>query len=261
MPHTTQEEKTMAHDSLPNPVYGFHANPLSDRCRHIWQRGDHALIGVSTGNSYFTQERLTALLNWAGHFFAHVDVMYTDIHIDTMLIASGHNVNQAMKLTKSRLRDVRRRIRRAMERLSSDPARFRVRPLSDFLAEQKYQSLYTRVHQAVDSNRHIASVCENMVRRFLVTQSGNGDGSAESMRAGLSYLLAELPFFVDSPDIFGFPSSALCYHISTPLVEYLVQPRNGILDTARNQGFIVVRPSATVHPPLALDLRNPLKVD
>jgi tRNA-dependent cyclodipeptide synthase len=231
----------MTHNSLPNPTYGFHADPCSDRCRDIWRRGDHVLIGVSTGNSYFTQERLAALLSWAGHFFVHVDVLYIDIHIDTMLIACGHTADQARKLAKSRLRDVRRRLRRALEKLVPGAACFRVRPLSDFLPNQAYQSLCNRVRQALDSDRDIVSVCENMVRHFPMAGK-KGEDSVEIMRAGLSYLPAELPFFLDSPSIFDVPSSVNCYHVSTPLVEYLVQPHNGPLNAARNQGFIVVRP-------------------
>jgi cyclo(L-tyrosyl-L-tyrosyl) synthase len=236
----------MTSDLLPNPAYGFHADPCSDRCRHIWQRGDHALIGVSPGNSYFTQERLTALLNWAGHFFAVVDVLYVDTHIDTMLIARGHSIEQAMKLAKSRIRDVRRRIRRALERLNPGTTCFRVHPLSDFFADRAYQSLSNRIHDALKSDKGIVSVCENMVRRFLTVRQGKDDSPTENLSAGLNYLLAELPFFVDSPSIFGFASSANCYHVSTPLVEYLVQPHNGALKAAQNQGFIVVRPSVTV---------------
>ncbi|MCP2168188.1 tRNA-dependent cyclodipeptide synthase [Goodfellowiella coeruleoviolacea] len=233
----------MSLDLLPNPAHGFHAEPCSARCQRIWQHGDHALIGVSTGNSYFTQERLAALLTWAGHFFTDVDVLYVDTHIDTMLVALGHSAQHATKLAKSRIRDVRRRIRRALEQIRPGGDRFRVHALSDFLAEPTYQRLRVHVDQALASDHRFASVCEDMVRRFLLARPDPDGDAPKTLRAGLNYLLAELPFFVDSPAIFGVSSSANCYHVSTPLVEYLVRYQDGVLRAARNQGFMVVRPA------------------
>ncbi|MGW6915923.1 tRNA-dependent cyclodipeptide synthase [Kitasatospora sp. NPDC054939] len=48
-------------DTTPEPPapVEFEALPFSDRCRRIWRRGDHLLIGVSPGNSYFSHRRIS----------------------------------------------------------------------------------------------------------------------------------------------------------------------------------------------------------
>ncbi|MCX5145277.1 tRNA-dependent cyclodipeptide synthase [Streptomyces sp. NBC_00320] len=43
----------------------FEVLPFTRTCRHIWEDGDHVLIGVSPGNSYFGAERIGSLAGWA----------------------------------------------------------------------------------------------------------------------------------------------------------------------------------------------------
>ena len=56
--------------------------------------------------------------------------------------------------------------------------------------------------------------------------------------------LAELPFFLDPAGVFGVDSSVVCYHTSTPVVEFLCRPGNGVLPADRDHGFLVVEPNS-----------------
>src|SRR5437016_3760817 len=78
-------------------------NPLSDRCRFICDQGDHALLGVSTGNSYFTRQRLTSLMAWASTRFSAVDVIYADLHVDAMFAAFGYAPEHARRRAEREL--------------------------------------------------------------------------------------------------------------------------------------------------------------
>ncbi|MER5390982.1 tRNA-dependent cyclodipeptide synthase [Saccharopolyspora sp. NPDC002686] len=225
------------------PVHGFEVEPISARCREIWERGEHVLIGVSTGNSYFSQERLTSLARWAGHFFDRIDVMYVDTCIEGTLISSGLTAHEASRLVKSRLRDMRRKLRRVVESLGSTADRVRVRPLSEFLQEDAYRAVRRRAEEELARNPQFASVCEDMVRRYLAGKCADGRCTPEGVRAGMDYLLAELPFFLDSPNLFDVRSSSACYHVSTPLVEYLVQANSDVLPASRSHGYLVVKPA------------------
>lgn len=44
--------------------------PVSERCASLYEGKDHAVIGVSPFNTYFSEERLTALFKWAHESFA-----------------------------------------------------------------------------------------------------------------------------------------------------------------------------------------------
>ncbi|MFF2809168.1 tRNA-dependent cyclodipeptide synthase [Streptomyces sp. NPDC058000] len=223
------------------------AEPLSEDCRLIWKRGDHALIGISGGNSYFNQDRLTALLCWAGEHFTEIDVVYVDMHMDEMLVADGHTPERAARSVRGTLKDVRRRIRRSLERLGPEAKRFRVRALSEVTTLPAYQSVRHRIEQALDTDRDLYAACDRMVRQVAHhrTQSHAATGMPTTeahLTAGLHYVTAEAPLFIDSPAIFDVPSSTLLYHLRTPVTDYLAGRQTGFR-AAPGQGYVVVAPS------------------
>jgi cyclo(L-tyrosyl-L-tyrosyl) synthase len=221
----------------------MHVEPLSEECRKIWQLGDHALVGVSAGNSYFNQERLTKLLTWAGRSFAEIDVVYVDTHIDTMLVADGRSPQYAAKSARSTVKDLRRRIRRAVETVDPDGARLRVRALSQLMELPEYQEVRRRTDRAAREDPEFFATCEAMVRQVVEHRTGGRNVMTKAhFEAGLSYLLAEAPLFVDSPTIFDVRSTGLCYHMLTPITEQLSR-RNTSFRAAASLGYMVVRPA------------------
>ncbi|BAU83478.1 hypothetical protein SLA_2552 [Streptomyces laurentii] len=224
----------------------FDVLPVTAMCRRVFERGDHVLIGVSTGNSYFNQERLGALLVWAERHFSLIDVMYVDTHIDTMLVACGLTPDEARRRTKGMLKDVRRRLRRALERVAaSEHPRFRVRPLSEYETLPGYQEVLRRAEPDLARSGLLSRAAEEQVHDLLMSQTPGPPGSASAAQwsAGLAYLRAELPFLLNTPGILDVPSSVACYHKSMPVVRELFQGL-GSLDRDPRQGFLVVRPPA-----------------
>ncbi|NLU69401.1 tRNA-dependent cyclodipeptide synthase [Streptomyces sp. HNM0574] len=225
----------------------FHARPFTERCDRIRRGGEHALIGVSTGNSYFSAERLTALVRWAQQHFRAVDLICADMHVDTMLAADGATPEDSGRRARKRVKDVRRRIRQAVDAASPEGPAPGSHLLSDFTQLPEYRRLRAEIDRALDNDPEFAHACREMVRRYLLARPPSGenrDGDGETgrkMTAGLEYLGSELPFFVDTPSIIGVPSSVSCYHVSTPVVNALFRRNSGLL-AAANQGFMVVAP-------------------
>ncbi|WP_050514430.1 tRNA-dependent cyclodipeptide synthase [Streptomyces rimosus] len=240
----------------------FRTRPFTDRCDRIRQRGDHALIGVSTNNSYFSAERLTALVHWAQGHFRAVDIICADLHIDTVLTAEGAAPENVGRRARRRVTDVRRRIRKAVDAASPDGPRPGSHLLSDFQGNPAYQSLRSDIDRALREDPEFANACHDMIRLHLLGRpqgaddidfgtSGNGPGDAAEHRrfqAGLQYLGGELPFFVDTPSILGVPSSVSCYHLFTPILGPLCMRDNG-LRAADNQAFLAVTPDEAPHRP------------
>ncbi|MEU7043491.1 tRNA-dependent cyclodipeptide synthase [Streptomyces varsoviensis] len=236
----------------PQPTVTFRTRPLTDRCDRIRQRGDHALIGVSTNNSYFSAERLTALVHWAQEHFRAVDIICADLHIDTVLTAEGGAPESVGRRARRRVTDVRRRIRKAVQAASPDGPRPVAHLLSEFQDNAAYQRLRAEIDRALREDAEFAEACREMIRRHLIgggehsaagpagSGAANGAESAQ-MRAGLKYLGSELPFFVDTPSILGVPSSASCYHLAPPILGPLFLRENG-LRAVDNQAFLEVTP-------------------
>ncbi|OON72088.1 hypothetical protein B1H18_31355 [Streptomyces tsukubensis] len=227
---------------LPSATGAFRSNPLTERCRSIEARGDHILIGVSTGNSYFSTDRLTQLLRWSQKRFRVVDVICADTCIDTMLIAEGCAESEARQRAKRRITNVRRRIRHAVRDSRPGHASTTTHLLSDFERSDAYLAVRTRVLNTLEDHPPFTRACQAMVRCFLPAGAGDdSDDLSPRMRAGLAYVVNELPFVIDTPGILGPPTSLSCYHVLPPAVRHLYLESGG-LTPVEGQGFAVITP-------------------
>ncbi|WP_369391565.1 tRNA-dependent cyclodipeptide synthase [Streptomyces sp. CG1] len=119
---------------------------------------------------------------------------------------------------------------------------FRVRALSEVMNLEEYQNVRERTEKALRDEREFSLTCDRMVHQVMLNSTrAPGAIGAEHMRAGRHYVTAEAPLFVDSPAIFGVPSSALLYHLRTPITEYFARAPRGFR-AAREQGYVAVGP-------------------
>ncbi len=207
----------------------------------ILERGDHALFGVSTGNSYFSRRRLADALAWAVERFAVVDVVHADVALQAMLEAFGYERLAARKSVTKQLRGVRRRIEGALEDIGVTTDRVRTRPLSAFLDQPGYQEVLARTRTALRTDMQLRSVRDAMAYDFLAKRlMPDALPASAQVQAALAYVDAELPFFVDTPLILGAASSVHCYHTVLPLGDLLFSERRTGLRPAENQGYAVV---------------------
>ncbi|MEW2454075.1 tRNA-dependent cyclodipeptide synthase [Streptomyces albus] len=228
-----------------NSAEPFEVHPVTRSCRRIFEHGDHLLIGVSAGNSYFSAERMSTLLHWAQSRFDRIDVLYVDTHIDTMLEAQGSSPAQAAKHARSRLKDLRRRIRRAVENAAGASAAITVRSLSECTSLAGYTAVQPTIDRLLAQDTYLMQACREQVAALL----GEGAGKPEDLdadsavfKAGMAYIRAEFPFLLNTPQIVGARSSVTCYHKLMPVVEAVYRGRE---EATRHpqQGFIVVRPT------------------
>ncbi|MFG2753094.1 tRNA-dependent cyclodipeptide synthase [Streptomyces xanthophaeus] len=220
----------------------FEVLPFTRTCRHIWEDGDHVLIGVSPGNSYFSSERITSLAQWATTRFAQVDFVYADLHVDRMFAAFGYTREHAEKRATKEIKAVRRRILKGVEESDSSHAEIRVRALSEFQENPVYQLLHRRVLHFLETDDVFRKGCEEMALHFVGSKLPEGESiTAAQLQVCFDYMAAELPFFVDTPSILDVPSSVAAYHVKMPMTDVLFA-RGGGLRATRNQAYAVVRP-------------------
>ncbi|WP_329569988.1 tRNA-dependent cyclodipeptide synthase [Kitasatospora sp. NBC_01266] len=218
----------------------YQALPFSDRCRRLWLRGDHLLIGVSPGNSYFSARRIAELVTWGREFFDAVDVVHADLHVDAQFEAFGYTPEHAKRRAAKEVRTTARRIERGLAEAGLN--RVAMHALSDFLAAPAYQRLHAEVRRALREDPVLREAAEGMARAFLAGRLPTGVAAdAGQLAAGLRYICAELPFFLDTPALLGRASSISCYHVELPLTPVLFGRSEG-LRAAPTQGYAVVRP-------------------
>ncbi|MGP4015411.1 tRNA-dependent cyclodipeptide synthase [Saccharopolyspora sp. 5N708] len=248
------------HESAPTGLdREFESLPFTDRCQTLWDQGDHALVGVSPGNSYFSAARLTDLMSWLARSFSAIDIIYADLHVDTTIQSLGYPPERARKRANKELQGVRRRIRRALENSKTGDRRIRISALSEFRSNSVYRTLHARLEHAASTDPLMHRTCEDMVLNVLRGRlAADARITDDQRRAGMAYLLAELPFFIDTPAVLGVRSSVSCYHLLMPLTGVLYSGAASI-QAARNQACAVVRPLAIPQPRSAASSELPLE--
>ncbi|MFG2718231.1 tRNA-dependent cyclodipeptide synthase [Streptomyces sp. NPDC048416] len=219
----------------------FTVQPFTRSCHQIWDEGDHVLIGVSPGNSYFSAGRITELVRWASARFSRIDIVYADLHVAELFGALGYEEDHAARRASKELKAVRRRVLRGVEEADPQGTPVRVHGLSEFAGHPVYELLHRRVQHFLATDDNVRAGCERMAAHFLSSKIGGPVAGAEQLAACLDYISAELPFFLDTPGILGVPSSVSCYHVPIPLTD-LLYAKGGGLRASRNQAHAVVRP-------------------
>ncbi|MFD6158114.1 tRNA-dependent cyclodipeptide synthase [Nocardia sp. NPDC060256] len=226
----------------PTVQQGFLVQPFTRHCQVVQRDGDHAVIGVSPGNSYFSGRRIRDLARWGLAHFDRVDIVYTDVYVAEMFSATGYSELDARRKADKNIRGVRAKIVAAVDDADPGGQRLSAKAMSEFRSSEAYRDLHADLLRRSADDEEFRAVCEALVARFLSSKAQ--DGVAPTPRQHevcLDYIRAEVPLFLDTPAILGVPSSLNCYHQLLPMAELLYARGSG-LRASRNQGHAIVTP-------------------
>ncbi|MFI6492281.1 tRNA-dependent cyclodipeptide synthase [Streptomyces sp. NPDC050564] len=235
----------------PRPVPSglFVVQPYTPHCQVIHAAGDHAVIGVSPGNSYFSAGRINDLARWGIDHFDRVDFVYTDLHVAEMYEALGYAADDARRKAVKNLRGVRAKVNAAVEAFGtgggSGGGRLAAHAMSDFADNPAYRRIHDHIRELLDTDGEFRETCDALVDSYLSSKVlGGREGTERQREVCLKYVCAEAPLFLDTPAILGVPSSLNCYHQLLPMAELLYARGSG-LRASRNQGHAIVTPVVT----------------
>ncbi|MEV6954819.1 tRNA-dependent cyclodipeptide synthase [Streptomyces sp. NPDC051183] len=221
----------------------FIVRPYTPHCQVIHTEGEHAVIGVSPGNSYFSAQRVIDLAQWGVRNFRQVDLIYTDLHVDDMYEALGYAPDEARRKAVKNLRGVRAKVNNAATEADPTGTRLRARPMSSLTGIRAYRTLHDHLNSLLDDDPEFRATCNSLVDAFLSSKVLDGKTATTRQReVCLKYVCAEAPLFLDTPAILGVPSSLNCYHQLLPMAELLYSRGSG-LRASRNQGHAVITPA------------------
>ncbi|AWZ08165.1 MULTISPECIES: tRNA-dependent cyclodipeptide synthase [unclassified Streptomyces] len=221
----------------------FTVRPYTPHCQVIHHEGDHAVIGISPGNSYFSAQRVLDLAQWGMRNFQQVDIIYTDLHVADMYEALGYDPDEARRKAVKNLRGVRAKVNNAAAETDPTGVRLRARPMSALTDIPAYRALHSHLTNLLDNDPEFRTTCDSLVDSFLSSKVLDGKAATTRQReVCLKYVCAEAPLFLDTPAILGVPSSLNCYHQLLPMAELLYSRGYG-LRASRNQGHAVITPA------------------
>ncbi|MEW1839241.1 tRNA-dependent cyclodipeptide synthase [Nonomuraea angiospora] len=211
--------------------------PLTPRCARLLDRREHAVIGVSALNGYFTLRTIRHLLDWATRTFARVHVLVPGVELAGTLVARGYTAARARAKARAAANNTRNRVIRALDALDQPDAT--VFDWNELAADPAYEGARTGLERLFATDPVFRQHCVDALRPIV----GAPELSREQAENALPFLLAELPFVIDTPSILGTGSSVFCYPRPMPMVDLLYAgllpvrpaPAQGFVSTALTQ--------------------------
>ncbi|MEW2033528.1 tRNA-dependent cyclodipeptide synthase [Streptomyces roseifaciens] len=224
--------------------------PITNRCGRHLMAAEHALIGLSPWNGYFTARRVESLVEWAAGTFRTVDVFVPSYEAAYTLIAAGVEPSVAVGRARRAVKKLRGPAQRALLRAGCGEGR--VHTGTSLAALPRYRQLRRTAERMYHHDPGVRAACRAVARAAVAGALGvrdrgpsqpvpDPDLSEGALDTAARYAWAELPVMLDSPGIFGVGSSVLVYHRRIPLIESLLEDGSA-LSPSPGQGFVVVAP-------------------
>lgn len=214
--------------------------PVSKSCADIYAKRQHAIIGVSPFNSYFSEERLTDLFTWANATFDTFHIFVPDDATRYTLEAVGYDAGRAKKKARRQCRYLLNKIERAIANTSSHLDMTLVLTGGVLNVNSRYQTLQARVEQKFASDADFRRQCLECSRWVLENQVDDIESIDDTaLTHAVKYLMAEMPLFMDSASIVGANSSVFCYHQCPAILQALYRDKSDSL-IDKHQGFLIV---------------------
>lgn len=217
----------------------IHCQPVNELSEQIFKLAEHAIVGVSPFNSYFTEQNLEKLLRWSLKKFNSISVFIPDGISAFTFKALGYSEEKSIKKTKKQDCYLENKVLRAFGNIGigKNEAEQSILKVSELAANNKrYYETYEHFLKKFENEVSFRMGCLSTSKWVLANQYGDNPISDEISNVAVKYFLHELPLFLDSPSILGVNSSSFIYHV---IPEYLLVIYNKSFLNASCQGFLV----------------------
>lgn len=172
---------------------------------------NHALIGISPFNGYFTTSNIEKTLIWACSNFKSFDVFTMDKASKYNLIAMGYSEEEAIKKTKKQDQHLKNKIMRGLQStgFSENDTEKKIVLISNLYDNDKYIELYEYCKNLFQSNSSFRDDCLNASKQILLDKTEHI--TRELLEVSVRYLLEELPVWINTPYILDIPFSVFVY--------------------------------------------------
>lgn len=173
--------------------------------------GEHALVAISTFNSYFSIENMEKLFFWTHQNFLNFNVFFMDGASIFNLMAMGYDEQKAFKKTKNHDNNLKNRIIKSLTNINFDfeESKNKIVILSDISQNQRYIDIYNSCVNFFEENNSFKKDCLDITRTMLANKMSKI--SEDALNLAVKYLLAELPLWFNTPYILNINSSTFIY--------------------------------------------------
>lgn len=210
------------------------------RCKQIFALHDHALLGISPFNSYYSEENIKGLLGWARSNFSSFHIFIPDTLPIHTFVALGYDESKAEKKTKKQVSYLMNKTHRALSHIgfSGEESQRKIITVSSMELNAQYIKLKQFCYDLYNSNIAFQNECIKCIH-FILNSQNMASCKPEQYKIAIRYLLDEMPFFIDTPSILGVSISMFIYHQIPGFIDYLHNHMSKKI-TSISQGFMKV---------------------
>lgn len=200
---------------------------------------EHALIGVSPFNSYFTESNLEKLFRWAISNFKNINIFIPDEISAYTFQAMGYSEKRAKKKTRRQDCYLRNKVIKALiaNKISESEARNKIIYLSHLIYKAEYLEVYNSCLKLFETDEFFRNGCL-ATSKWVLSNKGIPNSSEDLINMAVKYFLAELPMFLDTPKILNVSSSFFVYKDIPNFLEIIYNKK---LLVSPKQGFLTIR--------------------
>ena len=197
---------------LEGPAFGIGYKILAEK-------GD-AIIGMSVGNSYFTEQVLNNLLPLSNQLFSSVRIFVTDVPARHTFEALGYDSRQAESKARLRGNAIRNKCLRASasEQITCDFVDWK----SDVEANNCYIEARTRIDALYRNSAGFGEAVQKAALEVIANSSKTNIDPKTKIDIAAQYLIEELAYLDVAPEIHGIAKYAYIYHRPWPIFEHFV---------------------------------------
>jgi cyclo(L-tyrosyl-L-tyrosyl) synthase len=197
-----------------NNIKSIELKFVNELSKNLFDLKEHALMGVSPFNSYYSEGNLKKLFSWGLSNFKEISVFMPNEISTYTLQAIGYPKDKADRKTKSQDRYLRNKAIKALvaNNLSEEEAKSKMVFFSDLMKNnKKYMEFYKLYEQMYENDKNFREGCLLTSKYVLNDKRDLVTVSQEDLYTAVKYFLAELPLYLNTPDILDINSSLFVY--------------------------------------------------
>lgn len=211
--------------------------PVGKGSNEIYNLKQHALIGVSPFNSYFTEQNLMQLIDWSLSIFEKITIFIPDTLSIFTLMALGYTKEEAEYKTRRQDNYLKNKVIRALKNLGHDEnmAIELMINFTELSSNKNYQDIYNNCLIKFETCAEFKNGCLSTSSWILENSQKSAGVGEKELEIAVQYFLREFPLFLDTPTILNVKSSLFIYHKIPKYLEFLylneqmISPKQGYL--------------------------------
>lgn len=205
----------------------------------IYNEANHACLGISPFNSYFSESTIKNLADWADKNFDSFNIFIPDKPTVYTLNALGYSIEKSVKQSNKQCRYLKNKIKRALQSIgkSEDEVEAIILDGEKLDNNERFRSSYDKIIWNFENDSFFRANCMEASKWVLEAKVRDSSQLTENaLQTAVKYFLYEIPIFIDAANIIGKDSSLFCYHQAPSFLEKMYECEFD-LKPQPNQGF------------------------